>query len=183
MYIKAQLSVKREMSNARSPVLSHFGAAIAGIGASSYRQYDMGTDDPAVSIRAYSAQGMFKQESLDRIDKFSRPARTFYNLNRWISIRIDVIGAMFSSGLAAYLVYGTGAIHRPGYAAAIGFSLNMAVGFSSMILWWVRILNEFEVSGNRWVFLDKLARAFLTAPQFGTYPGLCRYRARAEIYA
>jgi len=33
IYIKAQLSVKREMSNARSPVLSHFGAAIAGIGA------------------------------------------------------------------------------------------------------------------------------------------------------
>lgn len=32
VYIKAQLSVKREMSNARSPVLSHFGAAIAGIG-------------------------------------------------------------------------------------------------------------------------------------------------------
>lgn len=106
---------------------------------------------------------MFKQESLDRIDKFSRPARTFYNLNRWISIRIDAIGALFSSGLAAYLVYGTGAIHRPGYAASIGFSLNMAVGFSSMILWWVRILNEFEVSGNRWVILDELARAFLTA--------------------
>ncbi|KAF9650725.1 multidrug resistance-associated ABC transporter [Thelephora ganbajun] len=132
MYIKAQLSVKREMSNARSPVLSHFGAAIAGI----------------VSIRAYSAQDMFKKGSLDYIDKFSQPARTFYNLNRWISIRIDIIGALFSSGLAAYLVYGTGAIHRPGYAAAIGFSLNMAVGFSSMILWWVRILNEFEVSGN-----------------------------------
>ena len=33
IYIKAQLSVKRELSNARSPVLSHFGAAIAGIGA------------------------------------------------------------------------------------------------------------------------------------------------------
>jgi drug/metabolite transporter superfamily protein YnfA len=32
IYIKAQLSVKRELSNARSPVLSHFGAAIAGIG-------------------------------------------------------------------------------------------------------------------------------------------------------
>jgi len=35
IYIKAQLSVKREMSNSRSPVLSHFGAAIAGIGACS----------------------------------------------------------------------------------------------------------------------------------------------------
>lgn len=38
MYIKAQLSVKREMSNARSPVLSHFGAAIAGIGEPSHGQ-------------------------------------------------------------------------------------------------------------------------------------------------
>jgi hypothetical protein len=32
VYIKAQLCVKREMSNARSPVLGHFGAAVAGIG-------------------------------------------------------------------------------------------------------------------------------------------------------
>jgi hypothetical protein len=31
IYIKAQLSVKREMSNARSPVFSHFNAAIAGL--------------------------------------------------------------------------------------------------------------------------------------------------------
>ncbi|KAF9645156.1 hypothetical protein BDM02DRAFT_3189933 [Thelephora ganbajun] len=132
IYIKAQLSVKREMSNARSPVLSHFGAAIAGI----------------VSIRAYSAQNSFRQESLRRIDKVTRPSRTFYNLNRWISIRVDAVGTTFSSALAIYLVYGTGAIYKPGSAANIGFSLNMAVGFSTMILWWVRCLNEFEVSGN-----------------------------------
>lgn len=31
IYIKAQLAVKREMSNARSPVLGHFGAAVAGL--------------------------------------------------------------------------------------------------------------------------------------------------------
>ena len=136
----------------------------------------LNADSPTVSIRAYSAQDLFKKESLDRIDKFSRPARTFYNLNRWISVRIDAIGALFSSGLAAYLVYGTGALHhrRPGYAAAIGFSLNMAVGFSSMILWWVRILNEFEVSGNRWAFRNyNLGRGFFIVFQFGTYPGLC----------
>ena len=33
IYTKAQLSARREMSNARAPVLSHFGAAITGIGA------------------------------------------------------------------------------------------------------------------------------------------------------
>lgn len=31
IYIKAQLAVKRETSNARSPVFSHFNAAIAGL--------------------------------------------------------------------------------------------------------------------------------------------------------
>lgn len=31
IYIKGQLSVKREMSNARAPVLSHFGAAMNGL--------------------------------------------------------------------------------------------------------------------------------------------------------
>lgn len=33
VYNKAVLSVKREMSNARAPVLAHFGAAITGLGA------------------------------------------------------------------------------------------------------------------------------------------------------
>lgn len=34
VYIIAQLSVKREMSHARAPILGHFGAAAAGIGMS-----------------------------------------------------------------------------------------------------------------------------------------------------
>ena len=33
MYMKAQLSVKRERSNAKSPVVGHFGAALTGLGA------------------------------------------------------------------------------------------------------------------------------------------------------
>lgn len=34
IYIKSQLAVKREMSNARAPVLGHFGAAVAGLSTS-----------------------------------------------------------------------------------------------------------------------------------------------------
>ncbi|KAI0711030.1 hypothetical protein C8T65DRAFT_739602 [Cerioporus squamosus] len=127
IYMKAQLSVKREMSNARAPVLGHFGAAIAGL----------------TSIRAYGAQDQFRKESYRRIDRYVRAGRTFYNLNRWVSVRIEALGALFASCLAAYLVYFSNA-----RAANTGFSLNMAVGFSSMILWWIRILNEFEVNGN-----------------------------------
>ncbi|CAE7194831.1 unnamed protein product, partial [Rhizoctonia solani] len=65
VYITSQLSVKREMSNARSPVFSHFGAALQGI----------------ISIRAYGAEDQFRALALKRIDKYSRAARTLYNLN------------------------------------------------------------------------------------------------------
>ncbi|KAG5728585.1 ATP-binding cassette transporter abc4 [Termitomyces sp. T112] len=127
IYIAAQLSVKREMSNARAPVLGHFGAAIAGL----------------TSIRAYGAQEAFRDESLQRINRYTRAARTFYNLNRWICVRIDAIGGSFAASLAAYLVY-----FQDQKASNTGFSINMAVGFSGMILWWVRVLNDFEVQGN-----------------------------------
>ena len=69
VYIKAQLSVKREMSNARAPVLGHFGAAVSGL----------------TSIRAYGAEDAFKLELHKRIDRFSRAGRSFYNLNRYVS--------------------------------------------------------------------------------------------------
>lgn len=32
VYTKAVLPVKREMNNSRSPILAHFGAAMAGLG-------------------------------------------------------------------------------------------------------------------------------------------------------
>lgn len=41
VYMKAQLSVKREMSNAKAPVLGHFGAAIAGLSKSLCRSYSI----------------------------------------------------------------------------------------------------------------------------------------------
>ncbi|PPQ73481.1 hypothetical protein CVT26_010183 [Gymnopilus dilepis] len=127
LYLKAQMSVKREMSNARSPVLSHFGAAVAGM----------------VSIRAYGAQQTFKQESLKRIDRYLRISRTSYNLNRWIGIRMDLLGASFTTSLATYLL-----IRKTLNAANIGFSLNMSLEFCSVILYIVRCYNDFEVEAN-----------------------------------
>jgi len=69
-----------------------------------------------------------------------------YNLNRWIGVRIDALGATFTAALAAYLVYGSNA-----GAGNTGFSLNMAVEFSLYILYIVRIFNELEVQANRCV--------------------------------
>ncbi|KAL7413558.1 P-loop containing nucleoside triphosphate hydrolase protein [Mrakia frigida] len=128
LYIHAQLSCKREMSNAKSPLFSHFGDAIAGL----------------VSVRAYGAEKQVRAEGVKRVDRYMRTIVVFYNLNRWCNVRFDSLAAVFSSALAAYLVYGPG--ERT--ASAIGFTLSVSVQFSTLILWFVRVLNMWEVAGN-----------------------------------
>ncbi|KAM5536848.1 hypothetical protein V8D89_009566 [Ganoderma adspersum] len=127
MYMRAQLSVKREMSNARAPVMGHFGSAIVGL----------------VSIRAYGAQEAFKAESCARMDKYNRAGFVYDALSRWITIRIDVLGNALSTVLAAYLTY----VARIS-ASEAGFAMTMAVGFSSFILGWMRMFNDFQVMAN-----------------------------------
>ncbi|KAI0782154.1 P-loop containing nucleoside triphosphate hydrolase protein [Abortiporus biennis] len=127
IYMKAQLPVKRESSNAKAPMLGHLSAAISGL----------------VSIRAYGAQGAFRNESYRRVDRLTRTNRIFWNLNMWISIRTDALAAVFTSSLSAYLVYGLGVS-----AANTGFSLTMAVGFSGLLILWVKTFNLFETNGN-----------------------------------
>ncbi|KAK7694256.1 hypothetical protein QCA50_001436 [Cerrena zonata] len=107
VYMRAQLPVKRESSNARAPVMGHFGAAVAGL----------------VSIRAYGAQDMFRKELYNRSDRFTRVNRDVWDLNRWISIQTDVLAGIFCASLAAYLIYGG---HMD--SSSIGFSITMAVG-------------------------------------------------------
>ncbi|EKM56944.1 uncharacterized protein PHACADRAFT_254352 [Phanerochaete carnosa HHB-10118-sp] len=128
VYMKAQLSVKREMSTAKAPVLGVFGSAMAGL----------------ASIRAYHAQQTFRNMIHQRVDRYVRAARSFYNVNRWVGIRLDSLGQLFTASLAFYLVYGP----LSSNPSLVGFVISQAAGFSELILWLIRLYNEFEVNGN-----------------------------------
>ena len=91
-------------------------------------------------------------------DHYIKVSRTPYNLNRWIGIRIDVLGATFATALASYLL-----ICRSISAANIGFSLSMALEFCGLILWFVRNYNELEVQSNRWVLQSYISRGWVTS--------------------
>ncbi|KAI0373552.1 P-loop containing nucleoside triphosphate hydrolase protein [Pilatotrama ljubarskyi] len=127
VYLKAQMCVKREMSNARAPVLAHFGTSVAGI----------------VSIRAYGAQNYFKAQSYLRVDRYSRVALIFNGLTRWITIRMDIMGTALLALLAAHLIY----VARLS-ASNAGFVMNMAGGFTINILSWIRGVNDLMISGT-----------------------------------
>ncbi|KAI0357917.1 P-loop containing nucleoside triphosphate hydrolase protein [Trametes cingulata] len=127
VFLKAQMPVKREMSNRKAPVLSHLNAAISGI----------------TSVRAYGAESAFKAEAYRRIDRHTRVAVTYENLNRWLAARIDFIALLFVASLAVYLTY-TARLS----ASNTGFSLAMAAAFSSIMFHAIRLFNECEISSN-----------------------------------
>ncbi|KAJ7454991.1 P-loop containing nucleoside triphosphate hydrolase protein [Mycena galericulata] len=116
LFMPARISVKREMSNTRAPVLGHFGAAVAGL----------------VSIRAYECQEAFIKESLRRLDRYTRTGRLSFDLTRWSSVRTGMLSNLFTVSLAIYLVY-----FQHHSAANTGFSLNTAVNFGSTIASWI----------------------------------------------
>jgi H+/Cl- antiporter ClcA len=74
VYMKAQMSVKRERSNAKSPVLAEINGAFAGL----------------ISIRAFGVQQMFTQQGVSKINKYTQLSILFYFLNRWVSVRVQV---------------------------------------------------------------------------------------------
>jgi hypothetical protein len=90
VYIKAQLSVTRERSNAevcatllglvplltrvQAPVVAAINDVLSGL----------------ISIRAFDAQTMFIKMSEDRVDAFTRVNMIYYHLSRWMSVRIQV---------------------------------------------------------------------------------------------
>ncbi|KAJ3814679.1 P-loop containing nucleoside triphosphate hydrolase protein [Lentinula aff. lateritia] len=128
MYLSAQLPLRRLMSINKAPILGNFAAAVAGL----------------VSIRAFGAEDMFLKESRMRIDAWLRPGLPSFNVNRWIGIRVDALAGIFTAALGAYLVYGNNGTS----AANTGFSMTMAVGFTSLTLIWIRIYNATELEAN-----------------------------------
>ncbi|KAJ3842929.1 P-loop containing nucleoside triphosphate hydrolase protein [Lentinula raphanica] len=123
IYLKAQSSVKREMLVAKAPVIGLVGASSAGI----------------ISVRAFAAQERFADLLMARIDHYSRSARVFYNLQRWMAMRTETLAGIFSASLAWYLVYFTDSS-----ASDTGFVLNLAVAFSGGMVWWVIAINDLE---------------------------------------
>ncbi|TDL15052.1 P-loop containing nucleoside triphosphate hydrolase protein [Rickenella mellea] len=127
VYLKAQLSIRREMSNAKSPVMSQVGQTLVGL----------------PSIRAYGAEGRFRSVLRTRQDVYTRAALTYFTINRWIGIRAEGLGAMFSTVVTAYLVYGTKA-----RAGSVGLTLTVLTAFVQDILYWVRFYNLLEIQAN-----------------------------------
>lgn len=106
-------------------------------------------EDPSASIRAYGAQHLFSSLLKTRIDTLARAAYTFYDINRWIAVRIDALSGLFAACVSAYLVYG-GRVS----AGQAGFTISVVLGFSRQMTWWIRWYNLVEIEGKELLLLS-----------------------------
>ena len=79
---------------------------------------------------------------MTKIDTLARVSYTFFDINRWITVRIDGLSGVFTASVAAFLVYG-GSLN----AGQAGFTISVVLSFSRQMIWWVRIYNLLEIQG------------------------------------
>ncbi|KAJ2808508.1 hypothetical protein H4R20_000852 [Coemansia guatemalensis] len=127
-YLTSSRELKRIESNSMSPLLSLFGELILGVS----------------TIRAFGATHYYVKEALDRITAHNRPFNMVWACNRWLSMRIEAIGAVVSFSCALLILSN---IHRVD-AALAGFVMSYALTFSWRMLWLVRNYSTSELNMN-----------------------------------
>src|ERR1700712_6075681 len=101
-YLRTSRELKRLDSISRSPIYAHFQESLSGIS----------------TIRAYRQQSRFSSENEWRIDANLRAYFPSINANRWLAVRLELIGSVIilaSAGFAIIAVAaGNGASTRVG---------------------------------------------------------------------
>lgn len=127
-YLSASRDLKRLESVHRSPLYQHFGETLSGI----------------VTIRAYKDESRFQRENQHRVDTHNRPFIYLWAANRWLSVRIELAGALVAFFAGAFVILNVGKID----AGAAGISLTYALSFTETVLWLVRLYAVNEQNMN-----------------------------------
>ncbi|KAG9319425.1 hypothetical protein KVV02_006712 [Mortierella alpina] len=127
-YIASSRELKRIESVTKSPLYSHFGETLIGVS----------------TIRAFGVESRFMEEVLVKLDNNNAPYYFLWMCNRWLSIRVDFMGAAVSF-IAGVLILANLENLNASWA---GLSLGSAMNFMGLIYWLVRIYTEMEMSLN-----------------------------------
>ncbi|XP_077862743.1 ATP-binding cassette sub-family C member 5-like [Saccoglossus kowalevskii] len=120
----AMRDLKRLDHISRSLWLSHMTATTQGVS----------------TVRAYGKQGEFSKRFADLVDCNSVPFVLFYLTNRWVAVRLDVIG-MITSFIAALMTVLTHGHVPPSYS---GIALSYAVRLTGALQFLVRMIADCE---------------------------------------
>ena len=125
-YLSGAREVKRLESNAKSPIFEQFGSVLAGIG----------------TIRAFDKTDLYIERMYAKIDTHARAVWFLWLCQRWLALRSNAIGAVFSILVAAVIAF------YDIEASLAGFALSFALQYSRAILWSTRSYANCELNFN-----------------------------------
>merc|ERR550519_1464188 len=126
VYVATSRQLKRLESVSRSPIYSNFGETVAG----------------ASVIRAYGLGDRFIKESERRVDYNHRATFTAAVSNRWLAIRLEIVGNLIIFAAALLAVVGRDSL-SPGL---VGLSISYALQVTQTLNWLVRMSSEVETN-------------------------------------
>jgi ATP-binding cassette subfamily C (CFTR/MRP) protein 1 len=123
IYVKSSRQLRRLDSTTRSPIYSHFSETLSGVS----------------TIRAYKLETRFSKENEFRIDTNQICNMSNITTNRWLSIRLEMLGNIIILFAALFAVLGRGTLD-PGmvglsltYASQVTQTFNMLIRQTSQI--------------------------------------------------
>jgi len=126
-YISTAREAKRLESIAKSPIFEFFSQALAGVS----------------TLRAFDKSDAYVATMFQLIDSHARAIYYQCLLNRWLSWRLTVIGAIFAVIVASIV------INVPGLDASLGgFALGFTLQYSEVVTWVLRNLSQLELGMN-----------------------------------
>ncbi|KAJ5731311.1 uncharacterized protein N7483_005819 [Penicillium malachiteum] len=126
-YLAGARQAKRLESIAKSPVFEQFGSSLAGL----------------TTIRAFGKANAFIEIMYGKINGHAQSWWTVWLFNRWLGIRMNLVGAIFSTVTAAVVVSLTGIS-----ASMAGFALSFALQCNAAIAFSIRMYANIELNMN-----------------------------------
>ncbi|KAI0159623.1 multidrug resistance-associated protein [Xylariaceae sp. FL1272] len=126
IYTRTSVSIKRLVSSAQSPVFAQFADTLAGLA--------------VIRARAGMPQ-VFHDQLAAKLRTLARAQEAQFCCNRWVGVRIDFMTTLVSVAAGAIAVSQAGTVA----AGLVGFSLSNATTLNSLIMHFVRAMNQTEV--------------------------------------
>jgi ABC-type multidrug transport system fused ATPase/permease subunit len=118
-YIRGARSIKRLESIQKSPMISHFSASLEGLS----------------TIRAFGKTDVFQSRMHELIDSFNTATWHNYLFSAWVGFRMAMVGSIFSTCVAAFIVSTNGVD-----ASLAGFALSFALSFRRTVNMTLRLI-------------------------------------------
>lgn len=159
-YLTGAREAKRLESTAKSPVFEQFGASLTGL----------------ITIRAFTKSDAYIDIIYDKINAHAQSWWSVWLFNRWLGIRMNLVGAIFSTLTAALVV------SLPGISASLaGFALSFALQCNTAIAFALRQYSNIELNMNATERVDEYSNIELENQGGADAPAAWPTEGRMEV--